>query len=241
MPGSCLGKLILDGRRTRLGHEGEYGSSLPYLSSHPHVQRNRGLRMEAPRPGRVVYQPRLGAKKVVNDHLVSVHAPDWLHTPLSAVAAHASRTGAPTEGSVSWLMAERLRADTFHHGRYRHPMERHVLPGAAGRDASEGRGDWQPKKTEIVLNDGKVLNNQIVSVNSPNWFKEAFENSSSHFEARRQRLKGSYSAALLDAHQVSVGKKMSIQMPDGQTMRSQRAISADAPDFFKEPTRHSLA
>ena len=122
-------------------------------------------------------------------------------------------------------------------------MERHVLPGAAGRDASEGRGDWQPKKTEIVLDNGRVLNNQIVSVNSPNWFKEAFENSSSHFEARRQRLKGSYSAALLDAQQAAaanLGKKMGIQMPDGRTMSSQ-TISSDAPDFFKEQARHSLA
>ena len=91
-----------------------------------------------------------------------------------------------------------------------------------------------------MLDDGKVLNNQIVSVNSPNWFKEAFENSSSHFEVRRQRLKGSYSAALLDAHQASVGKKMGIQMPDGRTMSSQ-TISADAPDFFKEQARHSLS
>ena len=117
MPGSCVGRLILE-RRTQ-----------PFFRpfSEPPAVRDGGLR-GVPRDNMV----RVG---VTNLHLNSVHAPEYMLAPMSSVRGS-------IDPSVVWLQSQRARSDPLGLGKRpcvafsqtygREPP----LPGAAGRDAA---------------------------------------------------------------------------------------------------------
>ncbi|CAJ1365371.1 unnamed protein product [Effrenium voratum] len=158
----------------------------------------------------------------------------------------------PTTGRVTYKSQQSpdfpLDSGLEHRANFEDTMRKrpHSARGHVGRYAGDRSKDRSAKKAPVLDQDtGKVANNSIVSPESPQWFKEPFENNRNFFESKgvAQKLKTMTNEEHKDKEKFVAGRKIpqrqrqnfkQIKNEEGK-IQNLSIVSVGAPQWMKSP------